>query len=220
MGVDGLDEAITDYSDGFEDRVIAANRNAVGALAGGPDHGRRSAGPAGPRNHDRGGRGQREGRGAVAVADRAVLQRRVHRLQRRAGAAGRSDPGRAAAGRAGQAAQVHRRSSGHDSTGQARRGDHAGADDQSRARDAVESRGRARAGRQRVLRRWGAGAVQEIRGGRLRGALRRVHRTDGAVRRVPADGGAAQSARRFPPAAGALRVWVEAIWRRDRRRRR
>ena len=32
MGVDGLDEAITDYSDGFEDRVIAANRNAAGAL--------------------------------------------------------------------------------------------------------------------------------------------------------------------------------------------
>jgi hypothetical protein len=32
MGVDGLDEAITDYSDGFEDRVIAANRDAAGAL--------------------------------------------------------------------------------------------------------------------------------------------------------------------------------------------
>lgn len=32
MGVDGLDEAITDYSDGFEDRAIAANREAERAL--------------------------------------------------------------------------------------------------------------------------------------------------------------------------------------------
>ena len=32
MGVDGLDEAITDYSDGFEDRAIAANRDAARAL--------------------------------------------------------------------------------------------------------------------------------------------------------------------------------------------
>jgi Bacterial protein of unknown function (DUF885) len=32
MGVDGLDEAITDYSDGYEDRAIAANREAARAL--------------------------------------------------------------------------------------------------------------------------------------------------------------------------------------------
>ena len=32
MGVDGLDEAITDYSDGYEDRAIAANRDAARAL--------------------------------------------------------------------------------------------------------------------------------------------------------------------------------------------
>ncbi len=32
MGVEGLDEAVTDYSDGFEDRAIAANREAERAL--------------------------------------------------------------------------------------------------------------------------------------------------------------------------------------------
>jgi hypothetical protein len=32
MGVDGLDEAIADYSDGYEDRAIAANREAARAL--------------------------------------------------------------------------------------------------------------------------------------------------------------------------------------------
>jgi uncharacterized protein (DUF885 family) len=32
MGVDGLDEAVTDFSDGFEDRAIAANRAAERAL--------------------------------------------------------------------------------------------------------------------------------------------------------------------------------------------
>jgi uncharacterized protein (DUF885 family) len=32
IGVDGLDEAITDFSDGFEDRAIAANRTAEAAL--------------------------------------------------------------------------------------------------------------------------------------------------------------------------------------------
>ena len=49
MGVDGLDEAITDYSDGYEDRAIAANREAESALRAALPVGRRSSGPAGPR---------------------------------------------------------------------------------------------------------------------------------------------------------------------------
>jgi uncharacterized protein (DUF885 family) len=32
MGIDGLDEAVSDYSDGYEDRAIAANREAARAL--------------------------------------------------------------------------------------------------------------------------------------------------------------------------------------------
>ena len=144
-----------------------------------------------------------------------VLRRRVHRLQRRAGAAGQSNPGRAAASRAGQAApsavvraRLRWPSAPRQSCGS--RWPNPG----SRCRRKPRSSARWPTARPSSMgcrscsrnTRWPAPR---------RPAPRSPHQMALSAP-VPADGGAAQSARRFPPAAGALRVWVEAIWRRDR----